>query len=425
MKPNLDDIKLDWLTLVFPIDEHLGYLGNQILAEMVERVLEIAHLSKLKRQFEKKQAFGLRYSHVLECQHGITVLANLFEPCNGSMELVDWCKMGFAMVFSGRALAQYRAFLASHGLDFYEIKHNLEVYTKVKATRIDIAKDIREKRGHLRATPSQMYKLVKDGYVRGQRRGFKYKWIESGQVFNEVGVVTTGETLYLGARQSEFQLRIYDKAKERYYSHGDTWRDPKGFHIRWEIELKGCLAISVWESLTSRQGLIEAYHRLLAQKVRVYANLYKSKSQAKKVKKERLGREIKVIDEDGVITSYKAQSWYADFIGRKTYRAFTVDRPVSTVTSKQRWFEKNITGLMHETLRAHIIKGGDPYQLIAHWLKQGKLRGMNNFNFDPSFFQKQLSDYTPHSSEDLPYVGVEKELGLAEIVEEFIRLYDQ
>lgn len=86
---------------------------------------------------------------------------------------------------------------------------------EVKFTRCDIACDI-----FLYEKALGLARLIKDNYKGRQVT----KLVESN----------TGETVYVGSRQSDAMLRIYDKSKEYGLDLGKVWR--------WEVEYKGQLA---------------------------------------------------------------------------------------------------------------------------------------------------------------------------------------
>lgn len=95
---------------------------------------------------------------------------------------------------------------------------------KGKVGRLDIAFDDTESEVSV--------SMVEQAVRRGQavKRSKQWQKIEKGDDSNE----STGHTLYLGSRQSDTFLRVYDKAKQL-RAQG---RDCAGPWVRWELEIK-------------------------------------------------------------------------------------------------------------------------------------------------------------------------------------------
>jgi len=133
--------------------------------------------------------------------------------------------MGTHMVFSGDCLAQIRETLQRADLPIFATVHT----HLARASRVDLAINIIG--GIL--TPGIAYEALKAKKLK--TRAHTWRFVQG----NTEGV--SGDTLYLGARESETFVRIYDKAAERGIKDGPS-------HLRLEAELKGMKARSAMET---------------------------------------------------------------------------------------------------------------------------------------------------------------------------------
>lgn len=114
---------------------------------------------------------------------------------------------GVHVVYSGRTLQTFH--WGDLLMDCYVLDGQV--------TRIDIALDVMDSPIDI----LELYRHMKEGWCITQSK--KYSYIEGN----------TGQTLYVGSRQSERMLRVYDKAAEQ----GTT-----GQWVRFELEVKGAKA---------------------------------------------------------------------------------------------------------------------------------------------------------------------------------------
>lgn len=114
---------------------------------------------------------------------------------------------GVHVVYSGRTLQTY---------DWESLLVDAFILDG-QVTRIDIALDVMDSPIDI----LELYRHMKEGRCITQSK--KYSYIEGN----------TGQTLYVGSRQSERMLRVYDKAAEQ----GST-----GQWVRFELEVKGAKA---------------------------------------------------------------------------------------------------------------------------------------------------------------------------------------
>lgn len=124
-------------------------------------------------------------------------------------------EMGFHIVVSGGAL---RNLLERSGLSQGQVLRQLSDLDG-RFTRIDLAKDVRGVSIDL----DGVYEAISSGKTKGTARSFSQMHSPNG-----------GNTIYVGSRQSERFVRIYDKAAQTGLI-GEQWK-------RFEIECKGMVA---------------------------------------------------------------------------------------------------------------------------------------------------------------------------------------
>lgn len=134
-------------------------------------------------------------------------------------------EMGTHMVFTGDCLSIIREQLGRGNLPVFA------VYTTHggRASRIDLAIDIVG--GSI--TPDKAYKALKKGQLKTGARAWRFVQGNTEGRF--------GDTLYLGSRESEQFIRIYDKSAERNMTDGVA-------RLRLEVELKGMKARAAMET---------------------------------------------------------------------------------------------------------------------------------------------------------------------------------
>lgn len=128
--------------------------------------------------------------------------------------------MGVHVQYSGQTLNKYSAEGASARM--IAIHHNL---SHDRCTRIDLALDARDERLQI----SSLAAIVKHSTENLKIKSFSHIISQDG-----------GETLYLGSRQSEQYIRVYNKAAEQ---------NIEGDWIRIELELKGSRAHEIGAQL--------------------------------------------------------------------------------------------------------------------------------------------------------------------------------
>jgi DNA relaxase NicK len=124
--------------------------------------------------------------------------------------------MGVHVQYSGQSLNKYATIGATHNLiaNHHHAAHD-------RCTRVDLALDVREEHMNI----GKLASMVKIGTTDVKTKSFSHILSQDG-----------GETLYLGSRQSEQYLRIYNKAAQQ---------ETTGDWVRVELELKGSRAHEV------------------------------------------------------------------------------------------------------------------------------------------------------------------------------------
>lgn len=128
---------------------------------------------------------------------------------------VDRPEMGYHVIISGSAIRDV--------LEYYQLDQKTLVGRVRDAgasiTRLDLARDITNQQISL----DKIYQALERGEYSGTSRKFA-----------QIHSLNGGNTIYVGSRQSEKFIRIYDKASESNLPHS-LW-------FRFELELKGMVA---------------------------------------------------------------------------------------------------------------------------------------------------------------------------------------
>lgn len=263
--------------------------------------------------------------------------------------------MGVCFEWTGDALRRLESRLSARGLTIYSALSSLwSAYPAVHCARMDVAMDWRDDHPARQAVsgvkPAGLNWLRKQN--RARVRTHEWHYHEKGYD-NEC----RGDTLNVGKRSSEWYLRIYDKAKERYWIHGDVWLDPESFWIRWEQELKGNLAQASFIRLCQTGDLIALTLDLLADKLRIYpaSDCYGVPYPAMVGKKDEL-----------------IADWYYDLLTMddNDRRHIKLVHKAPYVGVSKLSYGKSLVA----KLVAHAMQGGDPVALFAHWVSQAKYK---------------------------------------------------
>ena len=267
--------------------------------------------------------------------------------------------MGVCLEWTGDALRRLESRLSARGLTIYSALSSLwSAYPAVHCARMDVAMDWRADHPAPQAVagvkPSGLEWLHKQKLAR--TRAHDWHFDESGHD-DEV----RGATLTIAKRSSEWYMRIYDKAKERYWVHGDVWLDPTAFWIRWEQELKGNLAQASFVRLCQTGDLVALGLDLLADKLRIYpANALRGVSYPAMVGKK-----------DELITD-----WYYELLtmdDRERRHIKIIHKAPYLGVSKLSYGKSLVAKLV-----AHAMQGGDPVALVAHWVNQAKYQWLDD-----------------------------------------------
>jgi len=199
-------ITLDWLAFTFKEDSrHAGewlslYASNQ-------GSIPIAPTNGYRTAYRSTE--------------GIHVMWNL-----------DRAEMGYHVIIAGSAI---RNLLKRHDLDQQTLIQTI-LDSGGSITRLDLAKDATDVQINLDA----IYMALEGGYSVGTARKFAQMHSKDG-----------GNTIYVGSRQSEKFIRIYNKAAESNLP-GVLW-------YRYELETKGMVARAVASILTSTTGWADCF----------------------------------------------------------------------------------------------------------------------------------------------------------------------
>jgi len=141
-------------------------------------------------------------------------------------------EMGIHIVFAGSALRKIYEKSGCHAHEILKKAYNAGAVF----TRLDLARDAQNENVSIGT--------IKARFENGENKGTARTW-------TELTSQSKGHTLYIGSRQSDKFIRIYNKAAEQMIDGGD-W-------IRMEIETKGMIARAIANALATRATLNEAF----------------------------------------------------------------------------------------------------------------------------------------------------------------------
>ena len=194
-------ITLDWLAFTFKEDTHEAGEWVRLYASDKTNVSVTARNG---------------YRDAYQTKTGIVVQWN-----------IDREEMGYHVVIAGSAIR--------HVLEHYELDQKALVQTVIDAggsiTRLDLAKDLQG----VSVSLDSIYQALEQRAYSGTARKF-------AQIHSADG----GNTVYIGSRQSEKFVRIYNKAAQVNLP-GELW-------FRFEIETKGMVARSVAQAIVQSEA---------------------------------------------------------------------------------------------------------------------------------------------------------------------------
>jgi len=209
-------ITLDWLAFTFKEDTH-------------EAANWISRYASSRAAMAIAPTNGYRQAYRTE--NGIVVQWN-----------PDREEMGYHTVIAGSAI---RHVLEYHGMDQKTL-----IQTVLDAggsiTRLDIAKDVQG----VNISLDEIYKAL-------ERREYQ----GSARTFSQIHSLNGGNTIYVGSRQSEKFIRIYDKAAQSGLV-GEKWH-------RFELETKGMVARALATLLTQDDRWSSAFGTIVQHMVTV------------------------------------------------------------------------------------------------------------------------------------------------------------
>jgi len=202
-------ITLDWLAFTFREDTHEAGEWIRLYASDKTNVPVTARNG---------------YRDAYQTQTGVVVQWN-----------VDREEMGYHVVIAGSAIRNV--------LEHHELDQRALIQTVIDAggsiTRLDLAKDLQGVSISLDA----IYQALERGEYRGTSRKF-----------SQIHSLNGGNTIYVGSRQSEKFIRIYDKAAEM--------GDRSVLWFRFELETKGMVARALASLLTGDNEWSSGFDRI-------------------------------------------------------------------------------------------------------------------------------------------------------------------
>lgn len=160
----------------------------------------------------------------------------------------------FLVDFSGSGLGNFYEVFGYSAYQLLTLFCQLGEQYDIKCIRLDLAYDDHEKILNIR----HMAKSVAVGKV--NTRWLSYEFVGSGKVGeSSLSEPSTGETLYIGSRQSDCFCRVYDKLAEL-VAHNKLPQELPDFWVRFELQFGGRQSDAVCQELVkageSRAALV-------------------------------------------------------------------------------------------------------------------------------------------------------------------------
>ena len=368
---------IDWLRLVIPYDyekirdDAYKSLTNQPIANGATKEHVVSMLTRLQKAL--KLYYGVEFAEMVAdyedrflqwvacdplwgydggMSYGkIKIFYNEVDENGEAPE--NRLKMGMAIELSGSACEQLREHANRHNLTLPELLVRVrDEFPKVKCTRLDLCYDKYDKNRYL--TPAAIWKAYERNQIISKANNFRN--YRSGE-YTDSGAQATGETTYIGTTPR--MLRIYDKAKERYFGHGDKWVNPDDTWIRFEFQFQDVYSVAVFNTIVSGESMENIFFDYLADFMQI----------VKHKEKNKYGHEILRKDRKSLTAYWKK---FVDTPNRKKvniqrYKEVDVGR-------RQSWIEKSVSKSFTKQVLAHVLQGGDPVRYINHLIAQGKSR---------------------------------------------------
>lgn len=356
--------KLDWLSVSVPVyDDEVLYPIRKINA-----FLSAFRLQNVTQQqlVEANQGRNF-YDRSLFVGYGVQLLF-----CR-SYDKPEKQRQGIMLDFTGQCCTEYCRNLLLVGSSIEEVlKDVFDCVSGVRITRIDLALDIKEAKTK-EVTPRGLKIRLDKRNVKMSSK--KYNWIEAHDLGYDD---TTGETLYVGRRGSVALLRVYDKAKERKYHHGDSWLPSNLFWVRWEWELRGEYATNLIKGVLENSEEVEnalqvAFANVTLMKFRPLATASQVNSKRYKT------AEIATEGYSGSVVKDIVPLWYVELIqgleGKRVKVAYTKNQ---TLVGMANWLSRSVASALVKALAIHQKQGGDAYAFLSHILMEGKSKYLSD-----------------------------------------------
>lgn len=355
MRSGVAEISIDWLSLTLPYEMPEDPYGESHLTP-VHRILELLGVSKRLTPIMPRYSYDTGYENT----QGVKVyVANPYRPYPT-----------FMIDLSGSVCRE-----VSHRLELKEtslirqIAAICDYFSELRITRIDIAREFYDEEAK-KVAPRALKRYFEQKRVVARSRAWDY---HESHLSNKERDTFTGDTIYIGRAESDVFMRVYDKQKERIYSHGDLWLDKDKEHIRWEVVLRREFATDFVRRFFSYEmtykDLLVAFNALITSRFRV------EPTSEERQRKRKVYKSIDIVDRDtGKTFSCEVMNWYAKLFGTTAVRVFSPVKKNNKMVKQANWLEESIAPALFKSLQLHEARGGDPVRYLYHLLKQGKAK---------------------------------------------------
>lgn len=373
---------LDWLRVTIPyeydkfdtINDYLSSNNNLMKAYRVKtesaRSLIYAVINALSLDGENYTNSSIasltKLERALYGYSGTYVLGHIrimYKTARNYMPL-SHIRMGICLELSSHALRDIeQSDSFTNWIAFFQnIKR---FFPNARFTRIDIASDFFKDMKRLSA--EGLHRLLKDkniDFITTSRSKPRYQ----GSIYKKKD---HAETVYIGAPQSRYMLRVYNKFYERIESHGDTWLKANNIKnwVRWEVQFNADSAPNVADEIANGVSPAVIWHDAISKLMSFQvSDVIVGKNHKKQYVK---------VDWQTPVSKKLKEVWvpkfWNDFLDEDHIPKFDYSgkTPHYTYDKHMNWVSRCVLPAFVKDLIVQIMQGGDVDVYLNHLLDQG------------------------------------------------------
>lgn len=373
---------LDWLRVTIPyeydkfdtIDDYLSSNNNLMKAYRVKtesaKSLIYAVINALSLDGENYTNSSIasltKLERALYGYSGTYVLGHIrimYKTARNYMPLSQ-IRMGVCLELSSHALRDIeQSDSFTNWIAFFQnIKR---FFPNARFTRIDIASDFFKDMKRLSA--EGLHRLLKDkkiDFVTTSRSKPRYQ----GSICKKKD---HAETVYIGAPQSRYMLRVYNKFYERIESHGDAWLKANNIKnwVRWEVQFNADSAPNVADEIANGVSPSQIWHDAISKLMSFQvSDVIVGKNHKKQYVKVNWQTPISKKLKEVWVPKFWNDFLEEDHIPKFDYSGKT---PHYTYDKHMNWVSRCVLPAFVKDLIVQIMQGGDVDVYLNHLLDQG------------------------------------------------------